>query len=780
MRWLVGFLLPLYLQSRPCVAAPGDEKWTYQAGTQGRDVFKAVALLPDGSGIVVAGSSTGYWVLPGSGSEADEAPSEPSSEAPSGAPGSEPWAPGEPAPAPGGPSPVPSPVPQPGTGTEASPESEPNPLPENPSQPAPAPPPARWYPGRWKSRRRGRITTAAYTSTVATTKAVPDKDFAGVALDFEGNELWRWQMEGINYDQIETGVTLGDGSGVVFAGWRGMSDELMSTLAAVALNSAGQQLWTWEDQSLLHGIFYGAAQMPGGEAVVLGGLVEKDGNSDFLAVALSNSGEELWRWSDGTEDWESFNAATMLPGGAGVLLVGDTYGNFHGESAGGSDFVAVALDTQGTELWRWQSGSAARDVLSTATVLPNNAGIVVAGMTMGQWDDVAAIQSDYFAIALMPDGSELWRWHGRSGGAEEITASQPLPDGSGVALIGSIYANWDGRQTGESTLDYAVTALSNSGQELWRLQAGDAGMNAAFAAQMKPVAEGTEEEPVMVIVGGNGDNFEALALEIPTGVTAPDESVPKVPPDQMGASVQRSVATIANGEDFFGFGNNEQGAFSAAISALTGLDNSIINTRRSAPTLPPSLVGRRLEQNRNRPAGYYIRGSQMAAEIDEAGKVRQHPNGRSLQDAEVADTAVKIKYTIRAASQEMISLGAERLRVSSSNGEMLAEYNTQAALAGVPPEENTVKYFATAASEEEVLAVIKPKEDEDISPLITGSLVGGFVVIFILVSVIRYYRKVNQKARAVAPSSLASSSPNSVGLKSFESANGTAAGQANG
>lgn len=55
----------------------------------------------------------------------------------------------------------------------------------------------------------------------------------------------------------------------------------------------------------------------------------------------------------GTSVDDSFFAVAMATDGT-VVLAGETEGGWSGKPSGGSDFVAMKLDEQGLELWRWQ------------------------------------------------------------------------------------------------------------------------------------------------------------------------------------------------------------------------------------------------------------------------------------------------------------------------------------------------------------------------------------------------------------------------------------------
>ncbi|CAN0401618.1 unnamed protein product, partial [Scytosiphon promiscuus] len=56
---------------------------------------------------------------------------------------------------------------------------------------------------------------------------------------------------------------------------------------------------------------------------------------------------------DGTSGDDRLNAVTVQSDGT-IVLGGSTEGDFDGSNAGGNDFVIVALDDDGNEIWRWQ------------------------------------------------------------------------------------------------------------------------------------------------------------------------------------------------------------------------------------------------------------------------------------------------------------------------------------------------------------------------------------------------------------------------------------------
>lgn len=58
-------------------------------------------------------------------------------------------------------------------------------------------------------------------------------------------------------------------------------------------------------------------------------------------------------WQDGTEAFDSISAA-VIGDDASVVLAGYSSGNWSGIAPGRAEVAAVKLDANANELWRWQ------------------------------------------------------------------------------------------------------------------------------------------------------------------------------------------------------------------------------------------------------------------------------------------------------------------------------------------------------------------------------------------------------------------------------------------
>ncbi|CAM9691265.1 unnamed protein product, partial [Sphacelaria rigidula] len=88
---------------------------------------------------------------------------------------------------------------------------------------------------------------------------------------------------------------------------------------------------------------------------------------------------------EGTPETEKIFGAVLLEDDS-IVLAGFTRGNWTETSAGGSDFCAARLDSDGTVLWRWQGGTD-EDEWVTGAVAATRTTVLLAGTTEGDWFD---------------------------------------------------------------------------------------------------------------------------------------------------------------------------------------------------------------------------------------------------------------------------------------------------------------------------------------------------------------------------------------------------------
>ncbi|CAN0353219.1 unnamed protein product, partial [Scytosiphon promiscuus] len=135
------------------------------------------------------------------------------------------------------------------------------------------------------------------------------------------------------------------------------------------------------------------------------------GNNDFVAIKLNSSdGTEIWRYQDGSSETDLMYAVSGTKD-EGVVLAGFTDGTWSVDNAGGSDFAAVKLDSDGIEVWRYQDGTNSTDMVRDVEVQADGS-ILLAGTTGGDWTGLngGGDGGDWALISLSMDGEENWRW----------------------------------------------------------------------------------------------------------------------------------------------------------------------------------------------------------------------------------------------------------------------------------------------------------------------------------------------------------------------------------
>eukprot|EP00904_Undaria_pinnatifida_P011787 jgi/Undpi1/7739/HiC_scaffold_23.g10212.m1 len=276
------------------------------------------------------------------------------------------------------------------------------------------------------------------------------------------------QEEGTAGDDHILGAVGGPNGTFVFAGrtsadWSGSNAGQYDCLV-IKVDDQGDILWAWQNGTVDNDMIKAVA-LTDDESVVVGGY--RDNNGGFLAAKLDTNGTVLWQWNDATGEQDAIHALAMEDDGT-TVFAGFTEGSWISANFGGKDFAASKLNVNGTLLWKWQNGTEFDDRLNAAAV-GEDGSIVFAGWSEGDWGSVNFGSSDFVAVKLDSNGKELWRWQNGTDDQDEIRAILLGDDGS-VVLAGYTHGNWSGLNAGEA--DFAACKLDADGREVWRWQNG--------------------------------------------------------------------------------------------------------------------------------------------------------------------------------------------------------------------------------------------------------------------------------------------------------------------
>ncbi|CBN75056.1 Transmembrane receptor kinase [Ectocarpus siliculosus] len=245
--------------------------------------------------------------------------------------------------------------------------------------------------------------------------------------------------------------------------------------AALELDSEGVELWRWED-SPGGGTCrtYGVTVSDDGSVVGAGYIWSGDwatpslGETDFIAYKLAKDGTLLWKWQDGTADYDTLHAVVSVDGDGSVVMAGQTSGDFSGISVGSNDFIAIKLDAEGNELWTWQDGTSSGDFVEAAAATGDGS-IVLAGYTYGEWSgELAGENCDFAAVKIDANGTEVWRWQGgyavQYNGMHAVAVQE-----DGTVLLTGRSGDYNAvAVNGVGASEIAAVMLGVDGEEVWR------------------------------------------------------------------------------------------------------------------------------------------------------------------------------------------------------------------------------------------------------------------------------------------------------------------------
>jgi len=285
-----------------------------------------------------------------------------------------------------------------------------------------------------------------------------DYDYATVAYDPLGNQQWvaRYNGPGNSWDYAWDIILDDNGNIYVTGGSVGIGTGY--DYGTVAYDSDGNELWVaryngpgyYNSKS---DIGKGIALDSHGNVYVTGYSIGNGTANDFVTVAYDSDGNELWvrRYQGPHAIWESGN--DIVVNSLGNICVAG-YSTSYGTS---EDYTTISYDPYGNELWVaiYNGSTQYKDEVS-AIAADTSGNVYVTGLSMGDSSGF-----DYATIKYDSDGNEIWvaRYDG-SGNYNDWARDIVIDSSDRVYITGQSYGV-------DSFYDFATVAYDSNGNELW-------------------------------------------------------------------------------------------------------------------------------------------------------------------------------------------------------------------------------------------------------------------------------------------------------------------------
>jgi hypothetical protein len=327
-------------------------------------------------------------------------------------------------------------------------------------------------------------------------------DYATVAYDPSGNQLWEARYNGpANRDDIALAIAVDASSGNVYV--TGQSQGLSTT---VAYDSGGNQLWVAvfdppnTTSSITRAI---AVDASSGNVYVTGGHLTSGSGQDFATVAYDSAGNQLWAdvvFSD------SLGFYAIAVGNTGNVYVTGFERHLIP-----TEYTTFAYSTTGTRLW------SARYFDPLGNGIDQARAIAVDSTTENVYVTGLSRRPPYNYYATVAyDSTGHQRWVARYIG---------VPDGIAVdSNTGNVYVTGYSPGVGTAS-DYGTVAYDSSGNELWEAHYNGNGNGNDIASG---IAVDSSSGNVYVTGQsqsvGSGSDYATVAYSI-TGTAAGEEGM---------------------------------------------------------------------------------------------------------------------------------------------------------------------------------------------------------------------------------------------------------------
>jgi len=292
-------------------------------------------------------------------------------------------------------------------------------------------------------------------------------DYATVAYDSDGNELWSARYNGPGNGSDRANAIAVDDSGNVYVTGKSDGDgrgDRGNDYTTIKYDKYGNELWVAR---------YNGPGNRGDNAMAIAiddlGNVFVTGYSDWASgiapdiatVAYDSYGNELWV--------AIYDAGASYYGDIAFAIAVDSSGNIYvaGQSYTGStkcDFITVAYDIDGNELWvaRYNGSFNGDDTIHDIAIDSFGNVYVTGTITTGYIPSVGSF-CEFTTIAYNSSGNIIWlaKYDGQGN-------QHNIPTSMAIGESGNIYVTGYTR-LGKTDYDYATVAYDSNGNELWNV-----------------------------------------------------------------------------------------------------------------------------------------------------------------------------------------------------------------------------------------------------------------------------------------------------------------------
>ncbi|MEN8135155.1 MAG: SBBP repeat-containing protein [Thermodesulfobacteriota bacterium] len=286
-------------------------------------------------------------------------------------------------------------------------------------------------------------------------------DYATVSYDSSGNQRWVARYNGpFNSQDIPYAIAT-DSAGNVYV--TGFSESYNTTwgrdYATVAYDSFGNQLWVARYNGVggdyAQNMAVGIATDNAGNVYVTGFSPGLNGMNDYATVAYDSSGNQRW-----VARYNGPGNAHDIP----CAIVTDNANNVYvtGYSAGlGTEYdsVTIAYDSSGKQLWvnRYNGPDNSVDI-SLAMAIDSADNVYVTGYSSNK----TYTETEYVTIAYDSYGNQLWLSQ-YSGSYNSIN----MPIAIATDSAGNVYVNGNSGDSQYGSFDSTTVAYDSFGSQLW-------------------------------------------------------------------------------------------------------------------------------------------------------------------------------------------------------------------------------------------------------------------------------------------------------------------------